>query len=532
MGRASFISIAIAIVILSISLVQIADIVTSQTVSISSYYIPALAGYTQPLAVFMSSGVLYVVYDNGVNGTTVVRLDTGGVVKTCAFSDYVSIDYIVGGNNTAYAAMTYWNALYDLNSLRIIDVQTCNIIADFPKSQLLTVSGVCGQGLNCYLRYDMYGNKLLVVYEYDNTWDNVSLVDPATRTIIKTKVLGTYTGTSVYGVYVGPYYYYINSNGTLYVYEKDLDLYRTIYPAPNGTPTYTNQPFQQAAADIAINVNGALLHAIVSSGSTLYYFYWYRTLIMYDHLFTTSTRYSTDVDKEPCAFCGVVAYKDVFAVLSGMSDHTISDIPIPYVFVFSPSRGIAINTSVIGIAINVDYNLWSNNKIAAFDPTTGYIYIIDASTLATTTTTETVTPTTGTVTVTETVTATTTTTLFHNVTTTVTTTTTMFNTTTVTTTQTITNTITTTFTTAITNTTTTTIPHTTTTTTTETYTTTKTQTVTATVTTTTKAIPYLPMTSSWLLLIILILIILAIVSAIKMASKSIVVQSTTFVKKK
>uniref|UniRef100_A0A7J2U2F6 Uncharacterized protein n=1 Tax=Ignisphaera aggregans TaxID=334771 RepID=A0A7J2U2F6_9CREN len=494
MNRGTITSIAIAI--LSISLIQIADIATSQTVSISSYYIPALAGYTEPLAVFMNSGVLYVVYDNGVNGTTVVRLDTGGVVKTCAFSDYVLIDYIVGGNNTAYAAMTYDDARYDMNSLRIIDVQNCNIIADFPKSRLLTDSGGCVQGHNCYLRYDMYANTLLVVYEYDNTWVNASLVDPVTRTIIKTITLGTYIDTAVYGAYVGPYYYYINSNGTLYVYEKDLDIYRTIYPAPSGTPTYTNLPFQQAAADIAINMNGALLHAIVSGGSTLKYFYWYRTLIMYDHLFTTSTRYSTDADKEPCAFCGVVAYKDVFAVLSGMSDHTIfiSNIPIPYVFVFSPSRGIAINTTVIGMAINVDYNLWSSNKIAAFDPPTGYIYIIDASTLATTATTAT----------TETVT--TTTTLFHNVTTTVTNTvtTTIFNTTTVTTTQTITNTITTT----------------------ETTTTTETQTV------TTTAAPYPSMSGTWLLLIMLILIVLAIIGIIKMSSKSIATQEMAFVKKK
>ena len=71
---------------------------------------------------------------------------------------------------------------------------------------------------------------------------------------------------------------------------------------------------------------------------------------------------------------------------------------------------------------------------------------------------------------------------------------------------------------------TTTIPYTTTTTTTTTAT--KTQTV------TTTAAPYPSMSGSWLLLIILILIVLAIIGIIKMASKSIEVQSTTFVKKK
>jgi len=61
-----------------------------------------------------------------------------------------------------------------------------------------------------------------------------------------------------------------------------------------------------------------------------------------------------------------------------------------------------------------------------------------------------------------------------------------------------------------------------------TTTTTKTQTVTTTATVS----PYSSMSGSWLLLMMLILIILAIIGVIKMASKSIEVQSTTFVKKK
>jgi len=566
MNKKTLIAVHIAIAILSIPLVQITDIVTSQAVS--GYYIPALAGYPASLAVFMRDGVLYAVYDNGVDGTTVIRLDTGEVAKTCSFSDYDIIDYIVGGNGTAYAALEYWSEEDETVGMRIIDVMSCDIIAEFPKSDLLGVlSGYCVQGLNCYMRYDMYNAKLMVVYIYDNTWNRLSLVDPATKTIIKTVDLGEYLNQNVYGAYVGPHYYYINLDGTLYVYDKGLNLYTSIYPAPNGTPTYTNLLFRHATTDIAINSYGALLHKIVNESSTLDYFYWYRTLAMYDHLFNNGVGYTTDADKAPCAICGVVAYKDVFAVHSGMSDHVIPwfSIPVPYIFVFYPDRGIAINTSVIGIAVNVDYNLWSSNKIAAFDPTTGYIYIIDAPTLATTATTETATTTpattvaeTPTTTVTTTVTETFTTTLFHNVTTTatITTVTTVFSTTTVTTTQTIVNTstvtttttetytttktqtatttatvtTTTTITATITTTETATTPTTTTPTNTTTITITTTETKTQTVTTT-KA-PYYSMTSSWLLLILLILIILAIAGTIRMASKSIATQRMEFVKKK
>ena len=155
--------------------------------------------------------------------------------------------------------------------------------------------------------------------------------------------------------------------------------------------------------------------------------------------------------------------------------------------------------------------------LAATAPTSLPVATVTSTVTSPVYVTETVTETTATeTTVTETVTATTTTTttLLHNVTTTVTSTTTMFNTTTVTAPQTVTNTITVT------------------TTTTETYTTTKTQTVTTTSSSTTTAAPYPSIPSSWLLPAMLILIVLAIIGVIKMASKSIAMQSTTFVKKK
>jgi hypothetical protein len=442
------------------------------------YYVPVLTGYLGPMAVFIRDGVLYVAYDNGVNGSNIVRLDTGEVVKTCTFSDYFRFDAIVGGNGTAYGVLSYLVGGDDDEfaiefGVRYVDLWSCDVIGEV--RNVFTYLTRC----NCYLfMYDMYHNRLVHVYlgsTSTSDYMNATVIDIDTgsmRNILGVLAYDATTDTEksksyyyIDSVLVTPDYYYIFvANATrgepvlMYVFDaRNLSLVNVAK-----APTYIYKSCAwHGFAPLGYNRFGILYLKHIGDmqyGYTMFEIY---RIVLCSNGFSNCSEYVTDLENSPGAYIGVVPYRDVFVVHGGGSPHEVERAPhvitylnVPYAHIFLPDKGLLINTSIAGFAVPVDYNLWKSNKIVVFNPY-GYLYVIDPP----------VTIVTETATVTNTVTSTST----------------------------------------------------------------ATETTTITITATTTAAPYL--SSSWLLLLMLILIVLAIIGIIKMASKSIIAQEM-FVKKK
>jgi hypothetical protein len=356
-------------------------------VNVTKYSIPALAGYQYSLAVFMHDGVLYVAYDNLVNGSSIVRADTGEVVKTCSFSDYAYFDHIVAGRGAAYGVMGYWVSSAEWGT-KIINLWDCVVLAVF--------KGAISYFLryNDWLfRYDMYADKLLYAfYVYNETaraeLNYVALIDAATGDIVKSLFLGVrfnFTDNMYYvglaGLYVGPDYYYVVTDYTytMYIYDKSLEQVISTVPweDTDGVTVW------HGSSDLAINAYGVLQHKYVQydrAGN-----YWFR-LVMHDALFSKNTEYVTDADSVATNLGGVVAYRDLFVFHNDKSAYSVTRMAVPYAFMLLPNIGLVVNTSIAGFAIPVDYELWSNNKVVLFNPGTGDVYLVDPPAVTYTTT--------------------------------------------------------------------------------------------------------------------------------------------------
>jgi hypothetical protein len=427
-------------------------------VAVTKYSIVALANYDGPLAVFVRDGILYVAYrDMSALGVSIVaRADTGEVVKTCSLGADNYFVHIVAGRETAYA-LAYYRIPYDVwVDLKIVDLWSCEILATF--GRVLMPPSRPGEYT---FKYDMYADRLLLIYyTYNGTLNAdvnyVALVDVATRDV-KVVFFGVYYDYDSdwfdvvpLGLHVGPDYYYIlvdvGYDIEMRVYDKNLE--RAISVVSWWGLYEEILTFWFGLSDVAVNARGVLVHRVAGESPRGYYL----KLVMFDPLLSVAAEYSTDADGIPSEVLGVVAYRDIFVFHHGTAMYTARMTPVPYAFMLLPGTNLAVNTSIAGFAVPVGYELWSNNRVALFNPATGDLYLVDppvvehtitstvtetATTSVTYTTTETVTDTatiTSTVTVTDTVT--------EIVTDTVTVTSTVIFTTTVTKTTTITETVT------------------------------------------------------------------------------------------
>jgi hypothetical protein len=151
-------------------------------VNVTKYNVGVLAGYRHSLAAFVRDGVLYIAYDNLANGSNIVRVDTGEIVKVCSFSDYTYFDSIVAGKGTAYGVMGYWVPDTRKWGTKIVDLWNCRVLAVFENA---TTYSIPTRGYDLLFRYDMYADKLVYAF-YVYNWtaradmNYVALVDIAT----------------------------------------------------------------------------------------------------------------------------------------------------------------------------------------------------------------------------------------------------------------------------------------------------------------------------------------------------------------
>lgn len=352
-------------------------------VNVTKYNVGVLAGYQSVLAAFVRDGVLYIAYENFANGSNIVRVDTGEIVKVCSFSDYYYFDYIVAGRGTAYGVMNYWVPGAEWGT-KIIDLWNCEVLAVFENAKSSSFMSFW---------YDMYADKLLYGFFVYNvtTRDDinyVALVDVATGGVKKLffGVRFNFTNNKWYvsllALYVGLDYYYVvtedfgttPSTFTMYIYDKDLEhLVGTVPWDPNAEKV----PIWSFSSDVAINAYGVLQQKYVRDDG--FDNYWLK-LVMYDALFRNATEYVTDADSVASSFGGVVAYRDLFVFQNGKSEYCLGEegtYCVPYAFMLLPNIGLAVNTSIAGFAIPVSYELWSNNRVVLFNPVTGDVYLVD-----------------------------------------------------------------------------------------------------------------------------------------------------------
>jgi hypothetical protein len=380
-------------------------------VNVTKYNVGVLAGYQFSLAAFVRDDVLYIAYDNLANGSNIVRVDTGEIVKVCSLSDYSYFDSIVAGRGTAYGVMEYWVSDTKEWGTKIIDLWNCRVLAVFEDA-----TSYFTRYNDWFFRYDVYADKLVYAfYVYNETaradMNYIALVDVATGGV-KELFFGVsfnYTNSKWYvslrGLYVGLDYYYVvtedfgttPSTFTMYIYDKDLEQVVSSMPwDPNAEKVLV----WYGSSDIAINAYGVLQHKYVQDDGAGNY--WFK-LVMHDALFSNATEYVTDADSVASNLGGVAAYRDLFVFHNGKSEYNVR-LAVPYAFMLLPNIGLAVNTSIAGFAIPVDYELWSSNRVVLFNPATGDVYLVDPPAVTyTTTVTELVT---YTATVTETVTAT------------------------------------------------------------------------------------------------------------------------------
>jgi len=462
-------------------------------VAVTKYSIVALANYDGLLAVFMRDGVLYVAYRDmsTPNVSIVARADTGGIVGMCPLGADNYFTDIVAGRGTAYGLVVYWNPNAMRVDMKIVDLWSCEVLVTF--EGVLMPPTRPGDSL---FKYDMYADRLLLIYyTYNETLNAdvnyVALVDVATRDV-KIVFFGVYYdyasdwfGMVPLALHVGPDYYYILVDAgydiEMRVYDKNLE---QVINAVSWRDLYCEIVM---FSDIAVNARGVLVHRVAGESPSGYYL----RLVMFDPLLGGATEYSTDADGVPSEVLGVVAYRDLFVFHHGTAMYTARMTPVPYVFMFLPNIGLAVNTSIAGFAISVDYELWSSNRVVLFNPATGDLYLVDPPVVEHT--------------ITNTVTETTTTSVTYTTTEIVT--------------ETVTNTITETVisTTTVTETTTTSVTYTTTEIVTETTTISDiiTETVTRTITVTeTATVTMPPPSSSTISLLLLLLLIIAITAGI------------------
>jgi hypothetical protein len=367
-------------------------------VNVTKYNVGVLAGYQYSLAAFVRDGVLYIAYDNLANGSNIVRVDTGEIVKVCSLSDYSYFDSIVAGKGTAYGVMNYWVPDTKEWGTKIIDLWNCRVLAVFENA-----TSYFKRFNDWFFRYDMYADKLLygfIVFNEPATYLNyVALVDVDTGGV-KELFLGVRYGNfewyvDLLGLYVGSDYYYIatmdftNNTYAMHIYYKNLEYVVSTVPWEDTEEMVV----WYGSSDLAINAHGVLQHKYVQSGGggDGAAVYWFK-LVMHDALFSNVAEYVTDADSVASNFGGVVAYRDIFVFHNGMSEYSVWWSCVPYAFMLLPDIGLAVNTSIAGFAIPVDYELWSKNRVVLFNPATGDVYIVDPPTVTyTTTITETVT---------------------------------------------------------------------------------------------------------------------------------------------
>jgi len=396
----------LVVIALAVMLTQFAPSTASQVrvrfrvvsdVDVTKYNVGVLAGYQFSLATFVRDGVLYIAYDNLANGSNIVRVDTGEIVKVCSFSDYAYFDHIVAGRGAAYGVMNYWVPDTREWGTKIIDLWNCRVLVVFENATSYSIR------FNDYLfRYDVYADKLVYAfYVYDETaraeMNYVALVDIATGGV-KEMFFGVrynYTIGKWYvalrGLYVGLDYYYVvvEDSGTtpgytMYIYDKDLEhVVGTVPWDPNAENVFV----WYGSSDVDINAYGVLQHKYVQgvveeegAGN-----YWFK-LVMYDALFSNATEYVTDADNVASNFGGVAAYRDIFVFHNGMSEYSVGWSRVPYAFMLLPNIGLVVNTSIAGFAVPVGYELWSNNRVVLFNPATGDLYLVDPPAVTYTTT--------------------------------------------------------------------------------------------------------------------------------------------------
>jgi hypothetical protein len=353
-------------------------------VNVTKFHVDALTGYQYSLAVFVHDGVLYIAHDNLANGSNIVRADTEEVVKVCSFSDYNYFDHIVAGKGTAYGVMNYWVPGTGEWGTKIIDLWSCRVLAVFENAISYLI-----RGYDFLFRYDMYSDKLLYAfYVYNETADAelnyVALIDVVTGGVklayfgVKFNFSESRWYVAVNGLYAGPDYYYVVIQDhrtrpptfTMHIYDKNLEhLVGTIPWDPNAHRVAV----WYGSSDLAINVHGVLQHKYVRDDGAGNY--WYK-LVMHDELFSKATEYVTDADSVASNMGGVAAYRDLFVFHNGKSAYSVWLSRVPYVFMLLPI-GLAVNTSIAGFAIPVDYELWSSNRVVLFNPATGDVYIVN-----------------------------------------------------------------------------------------------------------------------------------------------------------
>ena len=355
-------------------------------VNVTKYNVGVLAGYRYSLATFVRDGVLYIAYDNLANGSNIVRVDTGEIVKVCSFSDYSYFDSIVAGRGTAYGVMEYWVPDTREWGTKIIDLWNCRVLAVFENA-----TSYFTRNNDWFFRYDVYADKLVYAfYVYNETtradMNYIALVDVATGGVKESffGVFFNYTDNKYYvvleGLYVGPDYYYVVTvdcrttpyTYTMYIYDKSLEQAVSSMPwDPNADKVIV----WYGSSDIAINAYGVLQHKYVQddgAGNS-----WFK-LVMHDALFSNATEYVTDADSVASNLGGVAAYRDLFVFHNGKSEYNVGWMAaVPYAFMLFPNIGLAVNTSIAGFAIPVDYELWSNNRVVLFNPATGDVYLVD-----------------------------------------------------------------------------------------------------------------------------------------------------------
>jgi hypothetical protein len=364
-------------------------------VNVTKYNVGVLAGYPYSLAAFVRDGVLYIAYDNLANGSNIVRVDTGEIVKVCSFSDYVYFDSIVAGKGTAYGVMNYWDPSTSVWGTKIIDLWNCRVLVVFENA-----TSYFTRYNDWFFRYDMYADKLLYGFIFYNEsaradLNYVALVDVDTGDVkelflgVRYSFINGKWYVDLLGLYVGSDYYYIatmdftNNTYAMHIYYKNLEYVVSTVPWENTE----NVAVWYGSSDLAINAYGVLQHKYVQSGGEGdgWADYWFK-LVMHDALFSNATEYVTDADSVAANLGGVMAYRDLFVFHNGKSAYSAGWFSVPYAFMLLPNIGLAVNTSIAGFAIPVDYELWSKNRVVLFNPATGDVYIVDPPTATYTTT--------------------------------------------------------------------------------------------------------------------------------------------------